>query len=60
MSIGVGTSGGAGPPPPPPIFYPLDVIHTCSADCHNRSVYYVRPPQNGIASYAYDELYSLY
>ena len=27
-------------------------IRTCSTDRHNRSVYYVRPPQNGIASYA--------
>ena len=51
--IGVGT-GGAGPPPPP-IFYPRDFIniHTCSADRRDRGVYYVRPPQNGITSYAY-------
>ena len=26
---------------------------TCSADRRDRSVYYVRPPQNVIASYAY-------
>ena len=28
-------------------------IHECSADRRDRGVYYVRPPQNGIASYAY-------
>ena len=40
---------------PPPIFHPRDFSHTCSAD---RGIaasvfYYVRPPQNGIASYTY-------
>ena len=39
----------------PPIFYPQDFIniHACSAARRDRSVYYVRPPQNGIASDTY-------
>ena len=47
-----GKGGGPGSPPPPP---PRDFIniHACSADRRNRSVYYIQPPQNGIASYAY-------
>ena len=38
-----------------PIFYLRDFInvYTCSADRRDHSVYYVRPPQNGIASCAY-------
>ena len=47
-----GGQGGQGPP----IFYPRDLlifIHAAHADRNNRSVYYIRPPQNGIASYAY-------
>ena len=54
--IGVGTGGGGGGEArAPPIFYPRDFIniHTCSGDCRDHSVYYVWPPQNGIASYAY-------
>ena len=52
--IGVGTGGGRGCQGPP-IFYPWDFIniHACSADRRDHSVYYVRPSQNGIASYAY-------
>ena len=47
-----GSRGGARAPP---IFYPRDFIniHACSADCCDHGVYYVRPPQNGIASYTY-------
>jgi len=47
--------GGAGEPGPPPIFYPWDFIniHACSTDRCDHRVYYVWPPQNGIASYAY-------
>ena len=53
VHTGVGTRGPGGQGAP--IFYPRDFIniHTCSADRRDRKVYYVRPPQNGIASYAY-------
>ena len=53
--IGVETGGGGAGGHGPPIFYPRDFIniHICSADRRDRSVYYVRPPQNIIASYAY-------
>ena len=38
-----------------PNILPLKLIniHTYSKDRHDHSVYYVRPPKNGIASYAY-------
>ena len=59
LHIGVGNGGGGGGgggrgAMPPPIFYPRDLIniYTCSADRRDRSVYYVRPPKNVIASYA--------
>ena len=57
MPIGVEIRGGGRGARAPPIFYPRDFIniHTCSADRRDLSVYYVQPPpQNGIASYAYD------
>jgi len=40
---------------PPPNILPSKLIniHTCSTDRCDHSVYYVRPPKNGIASYAY-------
>ena len=52
-----GSQGGMAPP----IFYPRDFIniHTCSTDRHDRSVYYVRPPKNVIASYAYGTVLTL-
>ena len=56
LFIGVETGEARGARAPPiHVFYPHDFIniHACSADCRNRRVYYVWPPQNGIASYAY-------
>ena len=48
MIIGVGTGGGELGPPQ----YFTSRLHACSCD---RGVYYARPFQNWIASYAYDD-----
>ena len=58
LHIGVGTRegrGGGGNILPSRLVN----IHTCSTDHCDRSVYYVCPPQNGIASYAYVTSYKL-
>ena len=48
LFIGVETGGARGARAPPiHVFYPHDFIniHACSADCRDRSVYYVWPPK---------------
>ena len=58
LFIGIGTGGARGPGPPNILSLRLINIHTCSADRHDCSIYYVQPPKNGIASYAYGNIYT--